>query len=84
MKRKRLVVARKMCERKKRLTDHIEGLRKRFKELEREEEEFRIVVLKKVVLSSNKSYLNQESFKVQGSDNINNNRNNNKREVKYE
>jgi hypothetical protein len=41
MKRKRLVPGRKICERKKRLSDFVSRLRKRFHELEKEEEEFR-------------------------------------------
>jgi len=48
MKRKRIVPGRKICERKKRLTVFVEGLRRRFKELEREEEEFRMAALKKI------------------------------------
>ncbi|MGE5806549.1 MAG: hypothetical protein ACM34M_12210 [Ignavibacteria bacterium] len=56
MKRKRLVPGRKICERKKRLSDFVSNLRKRFKELEKEEEEFRIGVLKRIQVSSKQSF----------------------------
>jgi hypothetical protein len=51
MKKKRLIRGRKICERKKRLTDFVSSLKKRFRELEREEEEFRMGVLKRVPVS---------------------------------
>jgi predicted nuclease with TOPRIM domain len=56
MKRKRLVPGRKICERNKRLSDFVSRLRKRFHELEKEEEEFRIGVLKRIQVSSEQSF----------------------------
>ncbi len=56
MKRKRLVAERKVVGKNKRITNFVTSLRKRFKELEKEEEEFRILALKKISLSSKKTF----------------------------
>jgi hypothetical protein len=50
------VPGRKICEKKKRLSDFVSILRKRFQELEKEEEEFRIGVLKRIQVSSKQSF----------------------------